>query len=468
MHILEIFQRAQKGPKISKESFNLDRIYLTAKTLCEQHQIVFDGTNPVIHDDAVADRLYQAALHFLVETGIFCSDTGRLIRFSLDEVHQAIEDSPGESIMGEGSDRRSFRSRRPESTDMPWFHVGSSIFNSTEELSRSVIYGYASIPRTNSVSVPAVKKVSGVDIQPGTPIEVLGAIHNVTLAREAIEKAGRPGLPIANCLGTAGTALPLIAASSSSFGLRPSDAWLVSSRSEMKTDFDLLNKTAFLQKLNGNICSTALPFVGGYAGGPAETALVAVAYILMGKLIYNANHHLLGILDLMTTCGGTRGALWAMSAAIQAISRNTKEPFICLSYNAAGPMTRQYFYEAATHIITAVVSGSSVQTPHPAKGLHEDRITPMEGLATIEIATACVKNGLKREDANELVRELLTRYEGNLTSVLPGARYQECFNVDTAEPLPAYLDLYGSIKEEFSELGLPIDSVPGMGNDSLS
>lgn len=458
MDIIEICRRAQTGPHVSEESYNLDRIYKTAKMLCEQHHIVFDSANPVLSDDAVADRLYQASLQFLVEVGVFCSDTGRLIRFSRDEVLQAVADSPGESIMGEGADRRPFRPRRPESTDMPWFHVGASIFNSREELSHSVIYGYASIKQTNSVSVPALSKIHGVAIQSGTPTEVLGTIQNVELAREAIRAARRPGLPIANCLGTASTALPLIAASSFSFGLRPSDAWLISTRSEMKTDYDLLNKTAFLQKLGGNICSTALPFVGGYAGGPAGTALLAVAYILMGKLVYNANHHLLGLLDLMTSCGGTRGALWALSAASQAISRNTREPFICLSYAAAGPMTRQYFYEAAAHIVTVIASGSSAQTPHPAKALHEDRITPMEGISTIEIATACANRGLKREDANELVKALLPMYEGKLTSIDPGARYQECYNVDTAEPLPAYVDLYGSIKEELTELGVPVVS----------
>jgi len=147
-----------------------------------------------------------------------------------------------------------------------------------------------------------------------------------------------------------------------------------------------------------------------------------------------------------------------LSAASQAISRNTREPFICLSYAAAGPMTRQYFYEAAAHIVTVIASGSSAQTPHPAKALHEDRITPMEGIGTIEIATACANRGLKREDANELVKALLPRYEGKLKSIDPGARYQECYNVDTAEPLPAYVDLYGSIKEELKELGVPVVS----------
>ena len=37
MDIIEIYQRAQNGPKVSEDTFNLDRIYKTAKTLCEQH-----------------------------------------------------------------------------------------------------------------------------------------------------------------------------------------------------------------------------------------------------------------------------------------------------------------------------------------------------------------------------------------------------------------------------------------------
>jgi len=73
----------------------------------------------------------------------------------------------------------------------------------------------------------------------------------------------------------------------------------------------------------------------------------------------------------------------------QAISRNTKELVWSLGYIAAGPMTKQFFYESAAYLAASIPSGLSAQTCHPARAVLNDYITPMEMLGSVEINEAC-------------------------------------------------------------------------------
>ncbi len=63
-----------------------------------------DRSHVVNLDDDLADRVWEAALDFLVECGIFCLDTGRVIQFSRDEIDQILADAPQEVQLGSGED----------------------------------------------------------------------------------------------------------------------------------------------------------------------------------------------------------------------------------------------------------------------------------------------------------------------------------------------------------------------------
>ena len=102
--------------------------------------------------------------------------------------------------------------------------------------------------------------------------------------------------------------------------------------------------------------------------------------------------------------------------------------------------------------MAAISSGLSTQTCHPAKAVLNDYITPMEMLGTVELAQACV--GMKRDDASELVKMLLRKYEDTIDTAPVGKKYQECYDIDTGQSSQEYIDLYGEVKEEFRVLGV--------------
>lgn len=451
MGMSEICRRARTGPFMKADAFDLDVLYANARQLSEKYRINYDPQNPVPSDDDLADRTYKAAVDFVVAVGVYCPDTGGIIKFTREEVLGAVANSRGSCTMGEGKDRFIWTPRRPDSDLKPWFHVGTGIFVTDERIAFNLTKAYAQIEQANSVSVSALEKIDGQKSESGTPTEILAAIHSIKIARSALSHAGRPGLAIGNCISAAGTSLATIAASAPQFGLRPSDGWLVGAHAEMKFTMDMLNKATYLSCWGANIGNESGPLVGGYGGGPAEVAIINVAYRLIGLLVLNCDYHLTFPVHITRSCSTTRDVLWTVAVSSQAISRNTRELVWSLGYIAAGPMTKQFFYESAAYIATAISSGLSTQTCHPARAIRNDYITPMEMLGSVELTQSCV--GLKRTEANELVKELLSRYEDKIDDAPKGKKYQECYDVNTGRPIQEYADLYGEVKEELHALG---------------
>jgi hypothetical protein len=114
-----------------------------------------------------------------------------------------------------------------------------------------------------------------------------------------------------------------------------------------------------------------------------------------------------------------------------------------------------YFYEAAAYLLCAVTSGApSVQTPHPAKAVKADGITPLEAEFGVEMAVAATE--LNRDQANELVLKLLEKYESQIETAPTGSTYPECYDLTTGKPGDAYLQLYDGVKEELARMGVPL------------
>ncbi|MHC4423401.1 MAG: monomethylamine:corrinoid methyltransferase, partial [Planctomycetota bacterium] len=362
---------------ISQESFDLDCLYATLTSVIKKYDIKYNPDNPVPSDDALADKIFDAAVDFFVECGVYIQSTKTVVYFSREEVLEGVATYNGDCHFGEGKEARIFRSRKPDSNSRPWCHVGSGIVASSEEIASKIVEGNASIAAADSMSVNALDKIDGHRISTGQPTEILGATRSISIARQACQQSGRPGLPIINGIATAGSAIATIAAATPQFQWRPSDGILIGSFAEFKTNWEMMAKVTY--------CLSS-----GFGGGPEATAILNTAYVLFGILIYQCNYYLSLPLHINLSCSTTRDVIWATALSSQAISRNTNMPTLTLAYAAGGPMTESFYYESATFIAASIASGVSIQTPHPAKAVLADYVTPMEMKTTTEMALACV------------------------------------------------------------------------------
>lgn len=455
-NFLDVYERTLEGPIISEKEFYMQSFVPVLKEVVDKYGIKYDPQNPVPCDDAAADNIYRAALEFFCRVGVYCTTTGRVIRFSEAETLEAVREAPGQFVVGEGKEAGVFGMRRPDDPKIPWFNAGWSCIYSTEEAASNVMEALASLPGADVLDISAVNTLRGVPFPSGSPGEMYAAMRQVRLGREAARRAGRPGLGFLNAIGTASTGVTTIAASAPQFGLRPTDGWLVAILSEMKVDYDVLNKIAYLLAWGAHIGPESGPTMGGYCGGPAGTAVVCTACSLVALLVHKGSYHMSLPMDLMHSCNTSRGLIYLLSAFCQASSRNIPIPLLPCGYTAAGANTRMYFYEAAALIIGCIASGSpGMVVPAPAKGVKIDGSTPMENKFMIEVGRAAAQ--LDRRAANDLVVRLLDKYESRLSDPPEGDRYQECYDVQTGKPGDAYLRLYDEVKVELAGMGVPFD-----------
>ncbi len=454
--ILDLMERALNGPPMSENDFTMKVLMPEIMRVVRERGIKYDPDNPVATDDAAADNLWQGALDLFERIGVYCTGSNWIIKFTREEIQEAVKGAPKTAITGAGKEAGVFGMRRPDDTKLPWFHVGSGIVSTKEEYAVNIVEGYASIPGVNAINMPGLNSVRGILITAGSPLEFYATISQLQAALEGLRRAGRPGLPIWNCHPTPAVAVTNIAASAPQFGNRPTDGWLCGNIAELKVSYDTLNKVAYLKTWGANAVAEAGPMLGGYAGGAEGFALLTASYLLMGQLVQRGDFQLVFPFHFRHTCSSTRDCIWAVSSAIQACSRNIEVPTTWANYCAAGPNTKMYFYEAAAILLAWTTSGApSVMSPHPAKAVKMDGITPMEAKWAVEVGTAAAK--MTRQEANAIVPKILALYEDRITDPPQGQTYYECFDPASGRPNEDYVKLYDEVKVEMAALGIPFD-----------
>ncbi len=451
----EVIDRAMSGKHSSEMEFDMEVLVPKVQEVVSKYGIKYDPENPIPWDDDLADRVFQAGFELFRDVGMYCPDTERIFQFTEEELQEALVEAPSAPVYGEGKEAKAMVARKPEGDAPPYCFLGAGgAAVSNEDLYASIMEAYASfMPLANSITAPTIASINGRTVRTGSPLEVMAAIRSVVLGREALRRGGRPGLPIMNCIASAGSDTAKIAGSQ--FGLRPSDGWVIGATAELKLEYQRFNEIAFVTTLGGHICSETAPILGGYCGGPEGVAVSNVAYHLGAIIAMRGDTHLTFPIHFKYGCTTTKDVTWSVSVSTQAISRNSHFPLITLSYAAAGPMTEMVFYEIATAITTSVVSGTSCfEFGGVAKATHIDQFTPMEPRFASEVAYAVA--GMTRKEANKIVRKLLEKYEGSIDSPPVGKKYAECWDIHRKSPNPEYFDLYKQMKRELSELGIPL------------
>lgn len=454
--MLDIYERAVKGPIMTEKDFDMQVFIPNLKAVVKKYEIRYDQKTPVPADDRVADNLFEAGVEFMTRTGVYCQGTNRVMQFSQEEIRRALREAPGKCFPGVDKEAGVLGTRQPDEASYPWFHNGTGIAFSSEELMTNMIEGCAAITEINSISFPALETIRGLPSVGGTPAEFYAAIRGTNIGLQAIKRAGRPGLPVLNLISTAATARSAIAASAPQFGCRPTDGWLCGVVAEFKLNFGVMTKIAYLQSSGCLVGAETAPILGGYCGGPNGTAVASTAYIIMGLLVHNADYQLHFPIHFSLGCTTHRDVIWVNSLSCQAASRNIPMPVIWDPYCAAGPNTKMYMYETAAYLLSVIPSGAAAfESSHPAKGVMVDGFTPMEARWNVEMGKAASK--IKRPAANELVNRLLEKYESQLGNPPRGSRYQDCYEATTGKPKEDYVRLYSEVKEQLANMGIPLE-----------
>jgi methylamine--corrinoid protein Co-methyltransferase len=449
----DVVGRSESGPLVKEEDFDL-RVGQTARQMIEKYGIKYDPQQVIPADDGLADRIYQAGLDLFLELGVYCRDTGRLLKFTKDEVKWALKHAPTTVTYGLGRDVAKMTYRAIEDPKPPFCimtPVGAPV---AEERFVAMVQSYVQEPLAQTFSSAFSQTIHGRVIKSGTPQEVEAAIWNVLKLREAARAAGRPQIGIHNLVSNAERTDAVLAAIQADFGVQPNDGLCIAATAELKIDYERLKKVAFLRQSGHNKYGLYGPLMGGYSGGPEATALVHVAHHFLGLLAFEAQWHCGFPLHIHHGCNTTRELLWLLSVTAQALTRNTHLLVTVNTFTAAGPCTEMVAYEIVANALAATVAGADLDLVAVARNRHPERASGMEARIGAEAGHLAARQGVTREQANEIVKQILPQYEDHLADAPIGKRLDECYDLENLNPTPEYVELYERVKEQLSGFGL--------------
>ncbi len=450
---IEVLDRAHSGPVCEPKDWDVRVIPGKVREKLKEHGL--EGTcnreNPVNTDDGLADKYWEAGFELAVDLGMICLDTRRVIKFTEEELKDVIREAPREFVLGKGEDRVTIKKRVLEDRNIPSTCLGAMGIQVSNEIFIPLVQSIAQY-RAIDVLVPSIPEtIYGRQIRAGTPYETLAGKVEAMMLREAMRRAGRPHMPFGGFLTSATEYGQL-----GSFGIKDGpDFGVLLPISELKTSYSLLHKTAHdIVNHEGISSGCHWSMIGGYVGPAEGTAVTAVAATLLERAVHRLTFTSGNVLDIRYLGNSGRDAVWANSIAQQAQNRHTGILTRGLTSQIFGPCTFELLYETVVIAITDVVSGVSLELgTRPTGCKYPNYASGLENKFAAEVTKSSA--GLKRSDANEMVRVLLPKYEDRLQRPNKGKSFTECTDLKTLKPIKEWQDIYERVWKELEDLGLP-------------
>jgi methylamine--corrinoid protein Co-methyltransferase len=452
--IMDIIQRSLTGSLLEEDQFNDQHITGGIQRVIEKYDIKVSRDQIINQDDELADRVWEAAVDFLAESGVYCQTTNRVIQFSKGEILDTLRYAPSSVVIGQGTDTVTEYARSVEDRRRPLL-MGSSIGTPIEEeYFMPCLISYIQEPEVDVTMAPTFTSIYGYDIRTRSPLEILSAWREVELTLEAMRRAGRPGMAFTG-VGSSISDVGQLSADGPG-GLRQSDLHTFGIVSELKTNYEILNKLTHILLRDGVVDPYANPIYGGLGGGIEGQAVLITAAMIALNVFF------------MATCVGTspthpfnfndsgKELLLATGLSFQAIARNSKLMTNLTITPVGGPATKTLLYECVALAVMMTVSGGSrILGPRSATGSITGHFSGLEARFTGELLTAASK--LSRQKAEEIVQKAYHRYEGDLTARPYGKHFKDVYDLKTIQPTKEWLTMYQEVKNEVAGWGLSFD-----------
>ena len=193
--VIDTYERFLKGKKVPESEWDYTIIPQNLTALKEKYKLDFGGMI-IPEDNEVKNALFQAGLEMLVESGFYCQDLGRVMKFTEEEVWEGIKKTPKKLILGEGWDIARFYPRHGNSPVKPIIQGGPTGSPVSEEMFIKIMQSYAQEAVVDDLVDGVMDTVEGKKAKSGTPYEIRATMQELRMTKEARIRAGRPGLGV--------------------------------------------------------------------------------------------------------------------------------------------------------------------------------------------------------------------------------------------------------------------------------
>ena len=451
--LLEVAERSQKGPKMDETAWNMG-IFEKMNELVKRYDITVPENPPYFNaDDEIVEKVFQAAIDYLAERGIYCISNGRVINFTREEVLEAIAESPAEVVIGEGKDARTIRQRRIEEhaelNHVPALHAPYS-----EELAPLAVKNYAQIASCDFLEGFNFVQVDGYEVM-GMPLEAYAARRELAWLREGIRKAGKQGMSVVFYPINTRAAV-LLSPMDPDYGLRRTDGLLLIVLPDMKVETDMLTAAIVYGDYGCYTVGAGTARAGGFCGGLEGAMIEAVVCGIAGWICYRNVIGGVGVRPIgprmATKLHSDPLESWGTSVVCQVF--NTKSNYILYSggYSLSGPGTEAALVERALFSVHIPIDGCNVSYPRHARAEVNKAQTPVEAEFAWEIAQAVMRMKMTRSQADALYRKMAEWADGREAE--PAMDVRECYDWVKHRPSPEYREKYLRVKDELFQMGL--------------
>ena len=393
----EIWSRSMTGRKIEKPDWDMEHIVMPVRRLVAEYELAWDKRNPIPMDGSMLDRLFTAGLELAALSGVYCISTGRVIKFSQDEILQAMVRAPRRVRMGTGKDARWLFPREIEDERLPVIWAGNPGAPTPENLFLACVKSWMQEP---IVDMATCGSLVDLQIEPqvvGNLLEIKATRRELSLLRHALDEVGRPGMGLL-AAQSAVTEIGELAVTRPDY-LRPSDAHLAAMFNELIIDQVNMARVQNSVDYGMRNASLATVMVGGLGGDAPGAAVVQIASLLLANLVCRADYHLLHPIHIRHVATSTIPVMWVQSAVGQAFARNAPCIIVGDIYPKSGALTKELLYEVAANAIAITVSGCHLEGVGSADGALPNG-TGLEARWMGEVGHAVARQGMTLEEAN--------------------------------------------------------------------
>lgn len=453
---MDIYDRSLNGKEMEEKKFDKN-LFKELSTIVKKYDITYNPEEVIPTDESMIKNIFEGAVDLLVDYGFYNSSTERVIAFEESEILSHLKKLPKQLIIGEGNDVLTYGWRGFEDKTVPPIIGGPCGGPITEEYYIPVMQSFAMEPCVRGIHNGTLLMNRG-NIKPKTPADMLNARLEAIMTREAMRRAGRPGLSMIGTMSSTTSEGQCFAHCPE--GLRPTDRLLVALLNELKIDWDVLNKAVYCQQNNIGIDNCMVATMGGFMGGPETTVVGLTAECIASFLLLGGHVIDVGTLFEVNTGHTVFGpGTFSFSGAIAALTQNTKALVKAYTGASSGMGTEKCNYEIVAMAGTATAAGADGLIGAPtSNAIDTDVYGGFNARIQGEAASAFAGMGL--EEANSNVVELMTKYGGNSQSTYkasPGKKFYECYDLKTLQPSKELVDTWEKTKSDLRDMGLKFD-----------
>ena len=453
-YYLSILDKADTGPYIEEKDWDRNHIQKPIVEILDKYDISWKRDHYwVSDDDALADRVFEAGFELALTSGVYCIDTKRQMRWSRDELEGFLRTIPTETVCGAGADAVRITRRKVEEDKYVPVSGGPYGVPVPEDLFSPMTRAYVRERLIDYFEAPSLLSTYGRNIRAKSPLDLTACWQEVETILKILQEEGRPGMGIGSPNSTASAVGVL--SSVSYGGVRPTDWNHNNFLSELKIGYENLLRISHFYHTGCYNHSFYNPIFGGYAGGGPGVAVIGVAGLILMKACLLTDTVNLGPSHAHLSCSTFPEIIVAKAICLQALARNTNLMTSCFSRPAAGPGTKEIFYEVAAMTLACVPSGVAlVKGVQSATGRFESACTPLEVKFMAEVTHAAEK--MTRKQVDPIVRSLIGKYKDSQRAINVGKPFNELYDLNTLQPRQEWLELYEEVKSELRAMGVQL------------